>query len=198
MDSVTHVARVGRILTICTGNICRSPVAELLLRASLTPPFEVASAGTFGVVGHPVEPAMARLLLAGGADPRLVDGFAGRRLGEPDVAAADLVLGLAAEHRTAAVQAHPGGLRRSFTLLEFAALVEPLPAVVAGAAYATPAQRLRAVVAAADGLRRDRAVRLPDDLDIADPYGRGDTAYERAYAAIRTAVAVVATALAGP
>lgn len=40
-----------RILVVCTGNICRSPFAEALLR-QLCPDKEVASAGTGALVGH--------------------------------------------------------------------------------------------------------------------------------------------------
>lgn len=39
------------ILVICTGNICRSPIAERILRNAL-PKFKVDSAGTGAMVGH--------------------------------------------------------------------------------------------------------------------------------------------------
>lgn len=40
-----------RILVVCTGNICRSPVGERLLRRQL-PNKKVDSAGTQGLTGH--------------------------------------------------------------------------------------------------------------------------------------------------
>ncbi len=48
-----------RILTVCTGNICRSPVAEAVLRAALSdgvaqPPV-LSSAGLHAVVGHGID-----------------------------------------------------------------------------------------------------------------------------------------------
>ncbi|MDR6686827.1 protein-tyrosine phosphatase [Arthrobacter sp. 1088] len=59
-----------RIITVCTGNICRSPMAALML----TEAFEaeglgklvvVDSAGTTGYeVGHPIDPRAARKLTA--------------------------------------------------------------------------------------------------------------------------------------
>jgi protein-tyrosine phosphatase len=59
-----------RIITVCTGNICRSPMAALML----TEAFEaeglgrlvvVDSAGTTGYeVGHPIDPRAARVLTA--------------------------------------------------------------------------------------------------------------------------------------
>ncbi|MEO8284563.1 MAG: hypothetical protein ABI568_14370, partial [Pseudarthrobacter sp.] len=54
-----------RILTVCTGNICRSPVAERLLQAGLEQvkpgAFRVRSAGTRAMVGDPVQPLSARI-----------------------------------------------------------------------------------------------------------------------------------------
>ncbi|MFF1830341.1 low molecular weight protein-tyrosine-phosphatase [Paenarthrobacter sp. NPDC058040] len=59
-----------RIITVCTGNICRSPMAALMLAEA----FEaeglgglvvVDSAGTTGYeVGHPIDPRAARVLTA--------------------------------------------------------------------------------------------------------------------------------------
>jgi protein-tyrosine phosphatase len=42
------------LLVVCTGNICRSPMGEVLLRERLRPlgEFTVASAGTGALVGH--------------------------------------------------------------------------------------------------------------------------------------------------
>ena len=111
----------GGVLVVCTGNICRSPAGERLLRHSWPAVLTVTSAGTYGVVGHPVEPSMARLLQGDGVD---VSGFAARRLTEGMIAAADLVLTMETGHRTAVVQAHPQALTRTFTLREFAHLLE--------------------------------------------------------------------------
>lgn len=46
----------GRILVVCYGNLCRSPMAGALLRARLGPEWEVASAGTHAVGGDPPTP----------------------------------------------------------------------------------------------------------------------------------------------
>lgn len=48
-----------KILILCLGNICRSPLAEGLLRSKLPSNFEVASAGTsFLHQGQPADPRM--------------------------------------------------------------------------------------------------------------------------------------------
>jgi len=53
---------MNNILTVCVGNICRSPVAEALLRSRL-PGRKVWSAGLHAVVGHGAE-ATARDIAA--------------------------------------------------------------------------------------------------------------------------------------
>ena len=53
-----------RILFVCTGNICRSAMAEGMLRAQLDESFEVASAGIGALIGHPAD-EHAREILAG-------------------------------------------------------------------------------------------------------------------------------------
>ena len=69
-----------RILCVCIGNVCRSPVAERLLAARLGEGFAVSSAGVGAVVGSGVHPHSAAALetLAGyAAGSRL--GSSGRR-----------------------------------------------------------------------------------------------------------------------
>ncbi|MFN2560552.1 MAG: low molecular weight phosphatase family protein, partial [Jatrophihabitans sp.] len=45
------------VLFVCTGNVCRSPLAERLMRARLAPglPVAVSSAGTMGLSGYPID-----------------------------------------------------------------------------------------------------------------------------------------------
>ena len=64
-----------RIAAVCLGNICRSPMAEVVLRdrlrrAGLGDLVEVASAGTGGWhVGNPMDPRAAQTLREAGYDP---------------------------------------------------------------------------------------------------------------------------------
>ena len=55
------------ILFVCTGNICRSPLAEGLLRLSL-PNTRVYSAGLAAVIGHPATPEVLTLAQDMGAN----------------------------------------------------------------------------------------------------------------------------------
>lgn len=192
------MARSARVLVVCTGNICRSPAGERLLRHLLPRDrgIEVTSAGTYAVVGHPIEASMAHLLAADGID---TSGFAARRLTETLAAATDLVLTMETGQRTAVVQAHPQALARTFTLREFAHLVAA-DHEATSTAYGSsdPAARLRELTAVAAERRARRLVPPCSEPDIDDPYRLGDAAYARAYAAIRTAVEVIASRVIGP
>ncbi len=54
---------INRILIVCIGNICRSPMAEHLLREALAPSaIEIRSAGLAALVDEPIE-ATARIVL---------------------------------------------------------------------------------------------------------------------------------------
>ena len=89
-----------------------SPIAERLFTARLGPHaqrFGVGSAGTIAVSGAPMSPRAADAIadLGGGAGL-----FAARQLTADLVGSADVVLGLAREHREAAVRMCPAALRR--------------------------------------------------------------------------------------
>lgn len=55
------------ILVLCTGNICRSPVAEALLKKNL-PDKHIESAGLGALVDHPVDGNAAQLAESSGLD----------------------------------------------------------------------------------------------------------------------------------
>lgn len=183
MADVTHPnSSRFRILTVCTGNICRSPAAERLLQLQLGGSVEVVSAGTGALVGEPISDPMVPLLARAGAD---TGGFSARMLSEADVRSADLVLALTLEHRSRAVIAWPGALRRAFTLRELSRLAEQV------GAQALPrgdvAERLRALVPLA--LRARGIVRVPpEEDDVPDPYRRSDAHYAASFDAIHDAV----------
>ncbi len=82
------------ILVVCTGNICRSPMAEGLLRARLKNR-NVTSAGTYAVIGAPAEPLAAELMREHEVD---IGGHIARQLTQPLLASSDLVLTLDQTH----------------------------------------------------------------------------------------------------
>jgi len=171
-----------RILTVCSGNICRSPAAALLLERALGDAVVVASAGTIARPGLMVSPEMAQLL-ADDLVPSYL--FRSRRLAEAAIAEADLVLGLTREHRSRIVGLVPAALRRTYTLKEFARLAEAVPAQSFAETPRTAAERLRTLVTAAARYRRPVP---PDQDDVPDPYGLSLAAYQASYDQIKDAV----------
>ena len=57
------------VLMVCTGNICRSPIAQALLERAL-PGIAVASAGTNAMVGQSADPLAVQLMDERGIDLR--------------------------------------------------------------------------------------------------------------------------------
>ena len=168
------------ILTICTANICRSPLMEILFRAQLDPQrFEVASAGVRGWDAAPVDSMVVLEIARLGHE---ATGHKSRTLDVHHVEQADLVLTAAREHRAAVLAMSPRALRKTFTLLEFAALVDGVEA-----------DSLQDLVAEASR-RRSTA---PSDVDVPDPFQRDPEVHHRVADQIAAAVDVVAARLSG-
>jgi len=182
-----HTEPHVRILAVCTGNICRSPAVERLLRAELGDGVgtTVSSAGVGAVVGAPIPVQMATLLRAQGVSP---DGFAARQVTEAMLQGSDLVLALTREHRSRIVELCPAAVRRTFTLLEFARLTsERGPDALPGA---TTAERLLALLPFAASQRGVHPVAKGAD-DVQDPWGRDDETYRRVFDELTRAVATI-------
>ena len=179
------------VLVVCTGNIARSPMAQRMLEHRLAgnPGVRVSSAGTWGLTGSPMEPNAAEALAEVGIDD---GGFRARELTPGLVRSSDLVLTATREHRVAVLTHDPTALRRTFTLREFARLVDSLDAVPGrpGHIGRTPAEL---VAAAADARGRVRVT--PTEDDIADPHSRPLAAFRRARDLIASAVDLVGPAL---
>lgn len=177
------------VLAVCTGNISRSPVVEYLLKDCL-PGVEVRSAGVGAVVGAPVDPHMAPYLSERGLD---VAGFAARQLTPAMIGSADLILALTRQHRARILDLSPAAVRRTYTVREFARVLDSLESVPIGE---TPAERLAAVLPLT-AAGRSLAPRVsPAEDDIDDPYRMGDAAYRRAQSEIQAAVDRIAARLA--
>lgn len=144
------------VLFVCTGNICRSPIAERLSKAYAARlginDFTASSAGTRAVIGHGIhhDAEFALQNLGGEAS-----NFTARQLKPKVAAAADLVLTMTRSHRDMVLELAPRQLHRTFTLVEAACLILEL----------NPQNliELAAFRSYLDG---------QDGLDIPDPIGR--------------------------
>jgi protein-tyrosine phosphatase len=169
-----------RILFVCIGNVCRSPLGERLLARRLpTDRFEVASAGVGAMVGEPMSPDAAVHLEPYGATQ---DDFRARQLTATMMGESDLVLTATRGIRSRVLEDSPAALRRTFTVREFAALLDVLPAA------AEPGEL---VVKAA----QERSRAPLDDYDIPDPYRRGPEVHAHAAKLMAQAVERIARAL---
>ncbi|ERG65125.1 hypothetical protein L332_11830 [Agrococcus pavilionensis RW1] len=194
-----------RILTVCTGNLCRSPLAEQLLRArlprALGEPMEllVSSAGTHAFDDDRMDAlAAAESVRLGATD---ADAHRARRILDRHIAEADLILAMAREHRSAAASLVPAALARAFTLVEFARIVEALAAGTVDAQLPPRgaegvAAWLREVVRVAGTVRGLMPLPAsPLELDIEDPYRFEAMVYRRSADAVAECVDRSAEAL---
>ena len=147
----------------------------------------VTSAGTYGLVGHPIEAHAMTVLGEMGVVP---DEFAARELGSDILAASDLVLTATREHRAAAVSLMPRGSRRTFTIREFARLLGAVD--VSEVTGDDPHARAVALVDAAAAQRGYVRPDKPGDDDVADPYRRPIDAFRVAARQIDEATSMIA------
>lgn len=164
-------APVFTVLFVCTGNICRSALAERLGRAFLdellggdATAIRLVSAGTRAVVGSAMHPDSALVLRGLGAEPA---DFRARQYEGAMAAEADLVLTMTRGHRRDVLHGAPRALARTFTLREAARLLELLGDVgPEGGDFRQRAGNLVAGMAAARSRRQSG-----QDDDVRDPIG---------------------------
>lgn len=161
----------GSVLVICTGNICRSAVGEAILAERLADlGVGVSSAGTQAAVDRPAPSESVEFV-------RRVLGteleHVGRQLDKATAEAADLLITMTTEQRSYVAKLAPRTVRRVFTLVELASVLELLEEDA----------RFSSVKELALAASRLRTQVLDDarDLDIPDPYGGPAEGYETAF-----------------
>lgn len=161
-----------RILFVCTANICRSPMAEALLRSELearNPDVEVWSAG-FLAEGSAADKKAAWAMSRVGLD---VTGHLSTKAATALDRGPDLILVMAREHLRRLAKMNPDVTGRTFTLKEFVLLGDVEGQRTAG----EPLKHYLERVAVG---RSVSALTSPGtELDVEDPIGRGKRAFTR-------------------
>ncbi|SFE61537.1 protein-tyrosine phosphatase [Alteribacillus iranensis] len=111
------VAAIKHILFVCTGNTCRSPLAEALLRSKATDGVEVKSAGVYAMPDMPASDGTMDVLKEKGIELDHKSQPVTKEL----VDWADLVLTMTKSHHETTVQLYPEAADKIFTIKEFAA-----------------------------------------------------------------------------
>ena len=165
-----------RILMVCTGNICRSPMAEQMLRKKFAERniknVVIDSAGVYAMEGEPMTIEASTSMRAVGYAPA---SHAAKQATADIIASANLVLTATQDHRSDVVRALTRANRFTFTIKEFANLAayiaEPDPDVELP--VATDLADKLVITSMARGYAPEVA-----DADIEDPYQRGQAVFD--------------------
>lgn len=171
-----------RLLFVCTGNICRSAMAQAFLRMEAEKRalrVDVRSTGTRAVSGAP-STFEGRLVMSRLGAP--IDDHIAVALAPFVVDWADVILGMSSEHAMIVSRAFPQVGERTFTLRGFVDVLPSLP----------PIGDLRVWLSEAAALGAARSD--PDD-DIGDPMGRSVEVYDGVAQEIRDLIAQLADGL---
>lgn len=104
-----------RILFVCTGNTCRSPMAEAILKNKNRDGIEVRSAGIYAAPGSEASAHTQRVL----DDNNIPHQHQSSQLNKELVDWADKILTMTASHKAAILQQFHGNSGKVFTLKEF-------------------------------------------------------------------------------
>jgi len=121
-----NATRPFHIVFLCTGNICRSPMAEGILKDLLPPEAlaraRIGSAGTGAMVGIPASANSVTVCEEEGID---ISRHRSRPVTPYLLDESDLVLTMEAHHREQAIRIHPDAAGRIHVLGEYAAGGKP-------------------------------------------------------------------------
>lgn len=119
---MSETKNIKSVLFVCTGNTCRSPMAEVLL-ADRLPELTVSSAGLATVAGLPASIGAIDAMDAMGLN---LDYHRSRQLSSYLLADADLVLCMSNSHKETILSALPEMADKVFTLGEYAGMPQDI------------------------------------------------------------------------
>lgn len=185
------------ILLVCEGNLCRSPIAEQLLRARLATAgvqAHISSAGLEASEGQPMEPLAAEQSRLYGGQP---EGKTSVLLNQALVANADLVLTATRDQRAEVARILPRSTRNTFTIKQFARMIDgvfALDAADSPMGVGADPSAVVAQLAATRGFLPPPANAADDDID--DPYRQPQEMYDRVGKSLDVAVTTIVSAFA--
>ena len=106
------------ILTVCTGNICRSPMAEGIIRNLLgaSRPVLISSAGTHALAGNPATEFAVIAAFERGVD---ISGHRARKLSHGLILDSDIILCMEPSHAEWVISVEPSSGNRVYNLADF-------------------------------------------------------------------------------
>ncbi len=105
-----------RVLFVCTGNTCRSPMAAAILKNQNIPNVEVKSAGIYAANGNEASEQAKQVL----TENKIEHNHQSAALTGSEVGWASLILTMTAVHKAAILDRFPEAAGKTFTLKEFA------------------------------------------------------------------------------
>jgi protein-tyrosine phosphatase len=191
---------LAQILFVCHGNLCRSPFAERILRASLdrvpSKRPTVGSAGLHPALGAQIPSPFATILTQLGAD---AENHTPRQLHAPSVAEATLILTATRALRSEVVGLHSPAVQYTYTIRQVENLLRRQAAI--GLFFSlppgSPEDRLAAIV---EQLRTHHGGprRSPADDDVVDPYLQPTKTYVKAARQMLPSLDLLAQGLGAP
>lgn len=181
----TVASKEFRVLFVCTANLCRSPMAQHLMRAGVArrwpsspAAWAIESAGVHAEPGLPMHHQAAKVLQRRGVD---TSAFRSQRINRDLIARADVVLTATREHRAAVVTLVPEAVRYTFTLGQFARMVSAATQTGGGDTddFDDASSVGRSLLERATLVRSSLQPLASSREDVADPIGRRTAAFRR-------------------
>lgn len=103
------------VLFVCTGNTCRSPMAEAILKSKEIPEIEVKSAGVYASIGQGASTYADEIL----REHQIIHQHSSMPLSEEELDWATYIFTMTESHKSIITQSFPKTLDKTFTLKEF-------------------------------------------------------------------------------